>query len=93
MKVTLTHRVYTHDDGTVSDVYDADVDDNEASILIHGFKLDYEIWRPLGSELEFVVRKLIPDEENERCYKTDENLKPLSLDQHKHVKSVTIEFE
>ena len=93
MKITLKHRVYTHEDGTQTDVYDPEVDDNDVRMLVHGFKLDYEVWRPLGSELEFVVRKLVPDEENPKCFKVDENMKPLNVDVHMHVKSVTIEFE
>ena len=47
MKITLKHRVYTHDDGTQTDVYDPEVDDNDVRMLVHGFKLDYEVWRPL----------------------------------------------
>jgi len=93
MKITLKHRVYTHDDGTQTDLYDPEVEGQDVGMLVHGFKLDYEVWRPLGSELEFVIRKLVRDEENPRQYLTDENLKPLNVDVHMHVKSVTIEFE
>lgn len=93
MKLTLVHRVYTHDDGTQTDVYDADIDDVPMGLFVHGFKLNYDAWGPIGSELEFVIRKLVRDEENPQQYLTDDNLKPLSTETHMHVKSLTVEFE
>lgn len=93
MKMTLKHRVYTHEDGTQTDIYDADIDDAAMTWFVHGFKLDYNMWRPIGSELEFVLKQMIRDPEHPNSYKIDENLKPLSVDIHKNVKSVTIEWE
>ncbi len=93
MKLILTHRVYTHDDGTITDRYDAVGDSKDAELVIHGFKIDYDVWRPLDSELEFFVRQIVTDPERPNRTIVDETGKCATVNVHKKVKSVTIEWE